>query len=207
MKLVVFGATGTVGRLVVEQALEAGHEVTAFTRNASGITQRHDRLRVVEGDVLDTGSVQRAVADQDAVLVALGDGRKGIVRAAGTRAIIEAMNRTGVKRLICQSTLGVGDSRPNLNFLWKHLLFGMLLRRAYADHVAQEAFVRASDLDWTIVRPSAFTDGPRTGSFRRGFPGDERGLTLKIARADIADFMLEQLTDSTYLHQAPGISH
>lgn len=207
MKLAVFGATGTVGRLVVEQALDAGHEVTAFTRNASGISQRHDRLRIVEGDVLDTGSVEQAVTDQDAVLVALGDGRKGIVRSAGTRAIIEAMSRTGVKRLICQSTLGVGDSRPNLNFLWKHLLFGMLLRRAYADHVTQEAYVRASDLDWTIVRPSAFTDGPRTGSFRRGFPGDERGLTLKIARADIADFMLEQLTDTTYLHQAPGISH
>ncbi|WP_431957065.1 NAD(P)-dependent oxidoreductase [Nocardia lijiangensis] len=207
MKIAVFGATGTVGRLVVEQALEQGHEVTAFTRNSAGITQRHERLRVVEGDVFDTHQAERAVAGQDAVVIALGDGRKGLVRFGGTKSVVEAMHRTGVKRLICQSTLGVGDSRDNLNFLWKHLLFGMLLRRAYNDHIAQEEYVRASNLEWTIVRPSAFTDGPRTGSYRRDFPGSERGLTLKISRADIADFLLEQLTDSTYLHRTPGISH
>ncbi|NKY27322.1 NAD(P)-dependent oxidoreductase [Nocardia gamkensis] len=207
MKIAVFGATGTVGRLVVEQALREGHEVTAFTRSAASVTQRHDRLRVVEGDVLDTNSVQRAVQGQDAVLISLGNGRKGVVRAGGTAAIIDAMNRTGVKRLICQTTLGVGDSRGNLNFLWKYVMFGLLLRPAYADHVRQEEYVLASDLDWTIVRPSAFTDGPATGSYRRGFPAGERGLSLKIARADIADFMIEQLTDTTYLRQAPGISN
>lgn len=207
MKIAVFGATGTVGRQVVEQALEQGHEVTAFTRNAAGITQQHQRLRVVQGDVLDTHSVEPAVAGQDAVLVVLGDGRKGIVRSAGTRAVMEAMNRTGVKRLIVQSTLGVGDSRANLNFVWKHLLFGMLLRKAFNDHVRQEEFVRGSDLDWTIVRPSAFTDGPRTGAFRRNFGGGESGLTLKISRADIAHFLLEQLHDATYLRQTPGISN
>ncbi|MCP2321073.1 putative NADH-flavin reductase [Nocardia amikacinitolerans] len=207
MKIAVFGATGSVGRLVVEQALEQGHEVTAFTRNAAGVTQRHERLRVVEGDVFDTHQAEKAVVGQDAVVIALGDGRKGKVRFGGTKAVVDAMHRTGVQRLICQSTLGVGDSRDNLNFLWKHVLFGMLLRRAYNDHVQQEAYVRSSGLDWTIVRPSAFTDGPRTGSYRRAFPGSARGLTLKIARADIAEFLLEQLTDSTYLHRAPGISH
>jgi putative NADH-flavin reductase len=207
MRIAVFGATGTVGRLVVERALHEGHEVTAFTRSAAGVTQRHERLRVVEGDVLDTYSVQRAVEGQDAVLISLGNGRKGVVRAGGTKAVIDAMNRTGVKRLICQTTLGVGDSRGNLNFLWKYVMFGLLLRPAYADHVRQEQYVQASDLDWTIVRPSAFTDGPRTGSYRRGFPAEERGLSLKITRADIADFMIEQLTDTTYLRQAPGISN
>lgn len=207
MKIAVFGATGTVGRLVVAQALEQGHEVTAFTRNAAAITQQHERLGVIEGDVFDTHAAERAIIGQDAVIVALGDGRKGLVRAGGTRAVVEAMYRAGVKRLIVQSTLGVGDSRDNLNFLWKHLLFGMLLRKAYNDHVTQEALVRASQLDWTIVRPSAFTDGPRTGNFRVGFPGSEPGLTLKISRADIADFLLAQLTDRSYLFQTPGISH
>ncbi|WP_069164785.1 NAD(P)-dependent oxidoreductase [Nocardia altamirensis] len=207
MKIAVFGATSTVGRLVVEQALAEGHEVTAFTRSAASIGQRHERLHVVEGDVLDTHSVERAVTGQDAVLVSLGAGRKGVIRAEGTRAVIEAMNRAGVKRLIVQTTLGVGDSKPNLNFVWKYLMFGMLLRAAYADHELQEVYVQASDLDWTIVRPSAFTDGPRTRAFRRGFPGDEKGLSLKISRADIADFMLEQLNDTTYLRKAPGISN
>ncbi|MFI9635623.1 NAD(P)-dependent oxidoreductase [Nocardia sp. NPDC051929] len=207
MRIAVFGATGTVGRLVVERALREGHEVTAFTRSAASVTQRHERLRVVEGDVLDTDSVQRAVEGQEAVLISLGNGRKGVVRAGGTKAIIDAMRRTGVKRLICQTTLGVGDSKGNLNFLWKYVMFGLLLRPAYADHVEQEEYVLASDLDWTIVRPSAFTDGPATGGYRRGFRADEPGLTLKISRADIADFMIEQLTDTTYLRQAPGISN
>ncbi|MET7770757.1 SDR family oxidoreductase [Nocardia sp. NPDC005366] len=207
MRIAVFGATGSVGRLVVERALEQGHEVTAFTRDAAGIARRHDRLRVVQGDVFDTDAAQRAVTDQDAVIVALGDGRTGKVRSGGTEAIIEAMRRTGVKRLICQSSLGVGDSRDNLDFLWKYVFFGVLLRKAYNDHVAQEQCVRASGLDWTIVRPSAFTDGPRTGGFRRDVPTDATGLTLKISRADIADFLVEQLTDATYVHRTPGISN
>ncbi|WP_327110619.1 SDR family oxidoreductase [Nocardia sp. NBC_01730] len=207
MRIAVFGATSTVGRLVVEQAVREGHEVTAFTRSAASVGQQHERLNIVEGDVLDTNSVERAVRGQDAVLISLGNGRKGVVRAEGTKAVIEAMSRTGVKRLICQTTLGVGDSRGNLNFLWKYVMFGLLLRQAYADHVEQEEYVRASDLDWTIVRPSAFTDGPRTGSYRRAFPAGEQGLALKIARADIADFMVEQLSDPTYLRQAPGISN
>lgn len=207
MRIAVFGATGTVGQHIVEQALERGYEVTALTRDARRITRTHERLHIVQGDVLDPGAVERAVFGQDAVLVALGNGRKGVVRAEGTRTIIEAMNRTGVKRLICQSTLGAGDSRANLDFLWKYIMFGLLLRPAYADHQQQEAYVRAGDLEWTTVRPSAFTDGPRTGTYRRGFGVDEKGLSLKIARADIAEFLLDQITDRTYVYRAPGISN
>lgn len=207
MKVAIFGATGTVGRQVVARALAAGHEVTALTRDAANLTVTDQRLRVEVGDVLDPAAVERAVIGQDAVIITLGAGRKGVVRAEGTRRVIEAMNRTGVKRLICQSSLGVGDSRGNLNFVWKYIMFGMLLRQAYADHVVQEQYVKASDLDWTIVRPSAFTDGPATGTYRRGFPATEPGLSLKISRADIADFLVEQLTDDTYLRRTPGISN
>ncbi|GAB2521688.1 NAD(P)-dependent oxidoreductase [Nocardia heshunensis] len=207
MKVAIFGATGTVGRHVVARALAAGHQVTALTRDPAHISTPHERLRVEVGDVLDPAAVERTVIGQDAVIVTLGAGRKGVVRAEGTRRIIEAMDRTGVKRLICQSSLGVGDSRGNLNFVWKYVMFGMLLRQAYADHVVQEQYVVASDLDWTIVRPSAFTDGPATGNFRRGFAGSETGLTLKISRADIANFLVEQLSDDTYLRRTPGISH
>ncbi|TLF75121.1 NAD(P)-dependent oxidoreductase [Nocardia cyriacigeorgica] len=207
MRIAIFGATGTLGRHVLERALRQGHEVTILTRDASRVPTTHDNLRVLEGDVLDPAAVEGAVAGQEAVLISLGNGRKGVVRAEGTRTVIEAMRRNGVKRLICQSTLGVGDSRDNLNFLWKYILFGLVLRPAYNDHVRQEEYVRASDLDWTIVRPSAFTDGPATGTYRQGFSGNEAGLSLKISRADIAEFMLEQLTDRTYLHRAVGISN
>lgn len=207
MRIAVFGATGSVGRHVVEQAFERGYEVTVLTRDAGRAAWTGPRPHVVEGDVLDPAAVEQTVAGQDAVLVTLGNGRKGVVRAEGTRQVIAAMERHGVKRLICQSTLGAGDSRGNLDFLWKYIMFGLLLRPAYADHEQQEKYVRAADLDWTIVRPSAFTDGPRTGSYRRGFDADERGLGLKISRADIAEFLLDQVTDRTYLHKTPGISN
>jgi putative NADH-flavin reductase len=206
MKVIVFGATGTVGRLVVEQALQEGHEVTAFTRNPARMPQQHERLQIAQGDVTDLDAVQRAVAGHDAVVVTLGAGRKGDLRADGTRTVIEAMRRTGVRRLICQSTLGVGDSRANLNFLWKYVMFGLLLRAAYDDHVRQEEHVERSDLDWTIVRPSAFTNGPRTGRYERDF-GTDRKTKLKISRADVADFLVAQLTDTTYLHRKPAISY
>lgn len=117
------------------------------------------------------------------------------------------MVKTGIKRLICQSTLGVGDSRGNLNFFWKCLMFGVLLREAYEDHVIQEDQVVKSDLDWTIVRPAAFTDGDLTGTYRHGFPGSDRTTALKISRADVADFMLRQLTDNRYHHLTPGLSY
>ncbi|MFD7844013.1 NAD(P)-dependent oxidoreductase [Nocardia sp. NPDC059764] len=207
MNIALFGATGTVGRHAVTQALAAGHQVTVLVRDPATLTVTHERLRVVTGDVLDPAAVERTVLGQDAVIVALGAGRKGVVRAEGTRHIIEAMNRTGVKRLICQSSLGVGDSAGNLNFVWKYIMFGMLLRSAFADHVQQEQYVLASDLDWTIVRPSAFTDGPATDDYRRDFPGTESGLKLKISRADVAGFLVEQLADTTYVRRTPGISH
>ncbi|WP_036540868.1 NAD(P)-dependent oxidoreductase, partial [Nocardia cyriacigeorgica] len=119
MRIAFFGATGTLGRHVLERALRQGHEVTILTRDASRVPTTNDNLRVLEGDVLDPAAVDGAVAGQEAVLICLGNGRKGVVRAEGTRTVIEAMRRNGVKRLICQSTLGVGDSRDNLNFLWK----------------------------------------------------------------------------------------
>ncbi len=86
-------------------------------------------------------------------------------------------------------------------------MFGMLLCEAFKDHVAQEDLVAKSCLDWTIVRPGAFTDGDRTGTYRHGFPGSDKSTALKISRADVADFMLRQLTDSTYSHRTPGLSY
>lgn len=206
MKLAVFGATGSVGTHVVEQALHQGHDVTAFTRKPDRVQRQHERLSVAQGDVTDLEAVLRTVVGHDAVIVTLGAGRKGGVRAAGTRTIVDAMEQTGVRRLICQPTLGIGDSRSNLNFFWKRVMFGLLLRAAYDDHVEQERYVRQSDLDWTIVRPSAFTDGPHTGNYGRGFGGDRQGK-LEISRADVADFVLEQLTDETYLRLTPAISY
>ena len=206
MKIVVFGGTGSIGRLVVQQAMEEGHDVTVFTRSRAAIGLDSPRLRAEQGDVTDVPAVARAVAGHDAVVVTLGGGRKGGVRAPGTAAIIEAMRQTGVRRLIVQSTIGVGDSRANLDLFWKYLMFGAVLRGAYADHVEQERVTRESGLDWTIVRPGAFTDGPRTGQYRRGIDAGER-TALKISRPDVAEFVVEQLTDQTWWRKTPAIAY
>jgi uncharacterized protein YbjT (DUF2867 family) len=156
---------------------------------------------------MDLPSVEKAVQGQDAVLCSLGAGAKGTVRARGTKNIIRAMERAGVRRFVCQSSLGVGDSWGNLNLFWKYVMFRGFLRQAYADHVSQEDHVRQSDLDWTIVRPAAFTDGARTGEYRHGFPGNDKTTKLKVSRDDVADFMLKQLTHEEYLRKTPGLSY
>lgn len=206
MNLAIFGATGSIGRLLVARALAAGHTVTAFTRQAAPDLPASPALSIATGDVRDGAAVGAAIAGQEAVLVALGAGRRGGVRGPGTAAIVAAMQRHGVRRLVCQTTLGVGDSAGNLNFFWKYLMFGLLLRAAFRDHEEQEAHVRASGLDWTIVRPAAFTDGPARGPVRHGFGPAEPGLRLTVPRAEVAAFMLAELTARRYLHAAPGLS-
>lgn len=207
MRIIIFGSTGTIGRELVIQSLEQGHIVTAFARKPAKLEIKHNNLNPVAGNVLDPIAVQQAVANHDAVMVALGAGRKGTVRSEGTLNIIRAMEQTGMKRLICLSTLGAGDSSKVLNFFWKYVMFGLLLRTAYADHQLQEKFIKKSSLHWTIVRPAAFTDGDSTGEYRHGFSSSEKNLSLTISRADVADFMLKQLGNDQYLQQAPGLSY
>lgn len=117
------------------------------------------------------------------------------------------MEKTGVQRFICQTTLGCGDSWANLNFFWKRIMFGWFLKKAFLDHELQEKYILESQTDWTIVRPGAFTDGPKTGNYRHGFASGAQGLKLKISRADVADFMLKQLGNEQYLRKTPGLSY
>ncbi len=207
MNIIIFGATGTVGRHLVEQALTQNHQVTAFARKPSALKVKHQNLTAYAGDVFDRSAVSKAVEGHDAVLIALGAGRKGTVRATGTKHVVEAMAHHGIRRLVCQTTLGAGDSHATLTFFWKHIMFGLLLKPAFADHEMQEKIIMQTALDWIIVRPAAFTDGPLTGAYKHGFPSTKKNLQLKISRADVANFVLQQLSDDTYLHQTPGLSY
>jgi len=209
MQLVIFGATGTVGRQVVQQALEQGHTVTAFARSFDKFDIQHSELRLAPGDVLDASAVEQAIQGKDAVICVLGAGKKlnSTIRSEGTRQIIQAMKKVGLRRLICLSTLGAGESWSNLDFYWKYVMFGFILRQVFADHERQEALVRHSNLDWTLVRPGALTDGPRTGEYRHSFPSSDRTITLQISRADVADFILKQLSDQSSLYQAASLSY
>jgi putative NADH-flavin reductase len=209
MRLLVFGSTGGTGRELLIQALDQDHSVTAYARDSAKIEDiQHSRLTVVRGDVLDPATVESTVAGHEGILVTIGAGSiRTTLREEGTRNIVEAMQSTGVKRLICQSSLGVGDSRTNLPFFTKYIIVGIFLRHAFADHERQEAVVRRSSVDWTIVRPPHLKDGPRTGVYRHGFSPTDKQIKGWISRADVADFMLKQLADDTYLHQAPGVSY
>jgi len=209
MNILIFGASGGTGRELLKQALDQGHHVAAFVRDPAKIEEfKSPNLRVVSGDVLDPAATDSAVSGQEAVFSTIGTGAKrSTLREDGTRNIVKAMEKADVRRLICQSSLGVGDSRANLSFFTKYIIVSVFLRHAFADHEQQEAVVRKSSLDWTIVRPPHLKDGPRTGVYRHGFPISDRLIKGEITRADVADFMLKQLLDDTYLHQTPGVSY
>lgn len=209
MKMVIFGATGKVGRRMVDQALEQGHEVTAFVRNPEKLGVQRQNLKIKQGDVLDPAAVRDAIRGQDAVLCAIGMplfNKEGL-RAKGTDIIVAMMQEVGVQRLICLSGLGTGDSWDILSFKYKYFIFPLFMRRVYTDHERQETIVRNSELDWTIVRPGSLINGEETGQYRHGFTAADESPTLKISYADVAGFMLKQSTDNTYLHQSPCLSY
>lgn len=208
MKVIVFGATGTVGRLAVENLLKTGHTVTAFARSPQNLNLGDANPRLIAGDAMNLSDVTDAVAGHDAVVVTLGAGmsRKSKIRSQGTMNVIKAMQTHGVRRLIAQSTLGARDSWPTLNFWWKRVMFGALLAPVFRDHELQEQLVEASGLDWTIVRPAAFTDRATTRPVIEDVPNSARGLDLKIARSELARFLTSQLSDRQYIGRAVGLS-
>ena len=206
MRVIIFGATGSLGRHITEQALAAGYRVTGFARRTDTLAIEHSELSRVNGDITNAEQVQHALAGHDAVIVAVGAGARGQVRATGTANVIAGMKREGVRRLIALSTLGAGGSRDKLNFYWRYIMFGLFLKKAMADHEQQEAHIRESGLDWTIVRPAAFTDKPMSRSFHHGSLDDVVDLALKVSRKDVARFMVGQVTDTSYLFAAPCVS-
>ena len=209
MRLLIVGATGGTGRQLVAQALERGHQVTAFARNPARVKLQHERLRVVRGNVLDYASVERAVRGQDAVLSALGHKRwfyPNRILSDGTRNLLRAMEALGVRRFVCETSLGVGDSRGRMGLYYTLFVIPFILPFYFWDKGRQESVIRASPLDWTIVRPGVLTNGPRRGRYRHGPRVGSWIWTVRISRTDVADFMLNQLTDDTYLRSSPGVS-
>ncbi|CAO5149853.1 SDR family oxidoreductase [Frankia sp. AiPs1] len=202
MHLAIFGGTGHTGRPLLEQALRQGHTVTALARDPGRLTV-DERVQAVAGDVRDADAVAKTVAGSDAVLSALGQRRWGTaVCTLGMRNILPAMGAHDVRRLIAVSGYGVADSRHrDLYFLLARIAIGSLLR----DKEGMEELIRASDTAWTVVRPAILVGGPRTGHYRTG--ADLR-LTpaSRITYADVADFMLAQLTRDDLLRRAVAIT-
>lgn len=209
MNILIAGASRGIGRQLVEQALAAGHAVTALARDPSKVAGPHERLRTVQGSVLDPALVAAAMAAQNAVCCTIGvktPWEQPSVFSEGTRRLLEAMKQAGVRRLVCITGIGAGDSRGHGGFLYDRVFFPLLLKAVYADKDRQESLIRASDTDWTIVRPGFLTNGPLTGNYR--VLTDLTGVTAgKIARADVAHFMLNELESNRYLRQTPLLTY
>jgi putative NADH-flavin reductase len=209
MNLAIIGANGGVGRCLVRQALEAGHQVTAAMRNPSTFPLSHERLRPLACDVLDGISVGRAVAGQDAVYCALGESHRKATRlySEGARNIVRAMRNHEVRRIVFLSNFGMLDETADD---WKGRLMLLLVRHVIGstltDHRRAFETIRARIPEWVVVRPLALTNGPFTGRYRTVTEGLPPG-GIRIARADVADFMLRQATTDDHLNCAPAIAY
>jgi putative NADH-flavin reductase len=195
MNLVVFGATGGTGCLVVEQALAASHTVTAVARNPSAVAIQHQQLTLIRGDVLDPATIAQPIAGQDAVVSAIGvrDRAPTTLYSAGIAHIMAAMQAASVCRLVSVSASGLDPGPGIVRWLAKRLLW-RLFRHAYTDMACMEAAVKASAMDWTIVRPPRLLDKPPAGKYRiatnEHLPG-----AWTISRADLADYIVTHLDD------------
>lgn len=209
MRLTLFGATGRTGQYLTEYALAAGHSVTVFARDAAKIKTHHAHLQILIGTVDNPVQVANAIQGSEAVVSVLGptENKPTYAISKGTEHILTAMRQQGVRRLVLSVGAGVSDPRdaPGLSHQLIQFLLKTFARYVYEDMVRVAAQVRASDLDWTIVRVPRLTDAPPTKQIKVGFVG--RGVGIQLSRADLAHFMLQQLTDRTYLRQAPAISN
>ena len=210
MELTIFGATGATGTSLTEQALAAGHQVTAVVRDPTRLSvPGSPGLRVITADLMDPAAIGPAVAGAGAVFAAFGPRGSGAttVLREGTRSVIEAMRKEGTKRLILVSGSIVNDDGEDLamRYLVKPLARGTLLRHVAADMRGAEEQVRESGLDWTIVRPPRLTSDPASGTYRTEIGRNvRRGVT--VSRADLAAYMLAIITDPATIHRQVGIA-
>jgi len=209
MRVLIFGATGGTGRQLVEQALERNHPVTAFVRDPAKLPLRHPLLQVVQGDIQRSETIDAAIPGHESVLSALGTRslRPTTLLSDAAQQIVRTMEAQGVRRLLWESSLGIGETRGQLGLLYNWLLIPLLLRHVFADKERQEQILRSSSLDWTIVQPAALTDGPRTGAYRVGHEACTGRLFPRISRADVAHFMLEELTTRAHVRQTVAICY
>ena len=207
-RVLIVGATGGTGRELVTQALARGHAVTALVRNPAALGVTHPQLRIVQGNILDYASVAAAVKGQEAVVSALGHKRffsPSRILSGGTGHLLLAMEAEGVERFVCETALGIGDSAGRMGLYYTFFVVPVIVPFYFWDKTRQERSIAASRLKWTIVRPVALTNGPARGQYRHGRGIGSFVITRKISRADVADFMLNQLADSTYVRSAPGV--
>ena len=206
MRVLIIGASKGIGLETTRQALQAGHHARALARSAGAIAISNPKLEKVRGDALKTEDVEAALIGVDVVIQTLGVGLGDLFRPVhlfsdATRVLIAAMRTQGVKRLICVTGFGAGDSRASISCL-QRLPFQIVFGRAYDDKNLQEQMIKESELDWTIARPGVLTGGPRTGRYKILSEASQWRNGI-ISRSDVADFLVRQIEDQTYVRQTP----
>jgi len=205
MKVLVLGANGRTGSLVVDHAVAMGHDVSVMVRHAS-ISSRPE-VRVIEGDALKADEVLIAMHLQDAVVQCVGGSapwKNQTLERNAMRNIVTAMEKSGTRRLLVVSAMGVDESKKQSPWWYRYLLVPTFLRGSTADKTAMEAIVRSSELDWIISRPPVLTDGVKTGKVH-ALGNNETGHT--ITRADLAVWLVEQLESAAYVRQAVVVAN
>jgi uncharacterized protein YbjT (DUF2867 family) len=215
-KILVVGSTGGSGRAAVERLLAEGHEVTAFSRHADRMDLRSDRLRFINADAMNPADLDAAVPGHDAVIVTLGISENPLrvrllgpartpkdVRSTGTRNVIAAMRKHGVRRLVVQTTYGVGETRDRLRPM-DALFFALLLHPQIVDTAKQNQLVHESGLDWVIVQPVHLTDDAEDVMPFVSITGDTK--KMKVSRNSVARFLTRAATTSNFVHREVAIS-
>jgi uncharacterized protein YbjT (DUF2867 family) len=207
MKILVIGATGGTGRQIVREAAAKGHSIVALVRSKAKANDLAD-AQLVEGDARDEGALFRALEGCSGVISSLGTSlspfKEVTLLSSAARALVKAMDRQKVRRLVCITGMGAGDSAGHGGFVFDKLFFPLLLAKVYQDKDRQEEIIRSSTLDWVIVRPGALSNKPATGKIRAltDLSNIHGG---SIPRADVAAFAVQQLTGDTWLRKAPSI--
>ena len=206
--VLIIGASKGIGLETTRQALEAGHHVRALARSATAMALADSKLEKVRGDALKNQDVEAALMGVDVVIQTLGVGLGDMIRPVhlfsdATRVLIAAMKARSVRRLICVTGFGAGDSRASISWL-QRLPFQIVFGRAYDDKSLQERLIKESGLDWTIVRPGVLTSGPRTGRYEVLAEASQWRNGI-ISRADVAAFLVRQIEDGSYVHKAPVV--
>jgi uncharacterized protein YbjT (DUF2867 family) len=206
MKVVVFGSTGHTGQQLVEQLVQAGHEVTAFARTPTKVNTFDGKVTVTQGDALDLASIREAVKGQDAVFHALAPSvfKKSDIQTIFANNLVKAMEAEGVKRLIMLSAQGSGDSASEASLMVK-FVSKILLKKFFIDKGQAEAIIINSPLIYTLVRPAILLNGKARGGVKASIKRSH--LKQSINRADVAAFMIEQLRNSEWERKSPLIGY
>lgn len=209
MRFLLLGASGSVGRRILAQGLKRGHAITAQTRDAGKLAGLPAEVTVVSGDPRDGKLLRAWVAGQDAVMFSIGapPARTTTLFSDVTRALIDAMAAGGVRRLVAITGVGAGETRGHGGFLYDRLIYPVFTRPFYVDKDRQEALIRASTLDWVIVRPAPFSDAPAAGPLHKVTTLTPDTVLNRITRDEVATFVLDQLDSDAYLRRAVFIGH